>query len=333
MSDGRCFIYHKSPTACTIVGALALLSGFIASAKELHLAPGDLAVTASSQLPSKSGQYGIANVLAGDPSKAWCEGAGGDGVNEWIQIDVKPQKAAKPADIIRLKILPGYGKSPKLYAANARPARITVKALDRTTGSTIGGKGAYNFVLKDNLQLQVLTLELASPHDASKIRLLLTIDSVYKGGKYQDLCISEIDVVMADKKTLNAELSYQEEEAIIAQETEVMRTLLPAALKGDRHGIQSVVRLAGSYYIKTAEGGAWIDESYVELLVKQPYAFLFIVSQQEAAMQDRIEQALLAPMTDKYPETQLLAAVKTAKAQGLSSTLMGRLEKAYSGTR
>ncbi|MCB0219245.1 MAG: hypothetical protein KDH09_06075, partial [Chrysiogenetes bacterium] len=73
---------------------------------------------ASSTLrPSKPSDYAAENLLDGNRHTAWCEGADGNGVGEWIELRIAP--AAKIADYCHLQgfaIIPAYAKSPATWA-------------------------------------------------------------------------------------------------------------------------------------------------------------------------------------------------------------------------
>ncbi len=113
-------------------------------------------------------------------------------------------------------------------------------------------------------------------------------------------------------------------------ETRILISDLPRGVKGDREAIHRLVGLASGRYIDTAEGGEWIAETYLDLLVKQPYAFLSVLAQQEPAVQRRVQEKLLSPVSEKYPREQLLGAVQSVRDKKLDEGFLDRLASTYS---
>ena len=87
--------------------------------------------------------------------------------------------------------------------------------------------------------------------------------------------------------------------------------------------------VSGAYFI-TVEGAEWVNEIFLDLLVKHPHGFLMLVSQQEDEVRKKVVKELLSPVTDKYSHRELLAAVGAAQAQGLRSTFLQELIDFYS---
>jgi hypothetical protein len=131
--------------------------------------------SASSTLPpSKAGDYRPERAVDGDPKTAWCEGALGPGVGQSLTLSFNP-----PMAVTALTILPGYGKSPEVFQANARPRRVRIEA---------GTAPAVERELRDAFESQRLEL-VAGPPTAS---VRTTVLSVWPGGRFEDMCISEI---------------------------------------------------------------------------------------------------------------------------------------------
>ena len=148
-------------------------------------------------------QYSSYNLIDGLPSTAWVEGVDGDGIGEVVlvqHIDIN-----KPAIIWA-----GYGKSDALFKANNRPAKVKVYLLGsscNTQGTQMSVifpyfkvAGTKELVLKDVNGFQ--PLELPAIQDSVRIKgceqgsffyfLAIEIRSVYKGTRYSDTCISEV---------------------------------------------------------------------------------------------------------------------------------------------
>jgi len=92
-----------------------------------------------------------------------------------------------------------------------------------------------------------------------------------------------------------------------------------------------MIRLVGGVYNTGVEGSEWLNEIYLDLLVKHPYPFLFLLTRQESDVRNKVvEEELLKPVSDKYSQKELLAAVKTAQQKGLSAPFLKKLIDFYS---
>jgi hypothetical protein len=120
-----------------------------------------------------------------DPTTAWTEGAAGDGVGEWLRVRFSAMKGATK---VRLRIRNGYQKSKKLFAANERAKKVSFKLLP--------GGSAVDKELADQDGWQEVVLEQpAGPLSGVE----MSFGEVFAGKKYQDLCISDVQVfVTAD---------------------------------------------------------------------------------------------------------------------------------------
>ena len=106
---------------------------------------------------------------------AWCEGAKGNGIGEWLQLSV----INGGAFVKTLTIANGYQKSKTAFYANARVKGIRIE-MDSGLRLTT--------TLKDRFGDQVL--DLPDWQDITKVRV--TILSVYPGQKYQDTCLTTL---------------------------------------------------------------------------------------------------------------------------------------------
>ncbi len=287
-------------------------------------------VKASSVLKGNK-DYSPANMASLDPSKVWCKGKPGSGVGEWIELSLKAKPGATVVRTIDLKVLPGYAATDQLYQANARPARIVVEAFDRTTKQPVTGQSVYTFNLADAPFLQVFSVDVGRSVDSSKISLRIKIDDVFKGDKYEDMCITEIRVFLREKDRGILELSYPDRDQLRQKEVEFLKAWLPKAERSDRMAVQGLMRLVGGAYATGVEGSEWLNQIYLDLLVKDPYAFLFLLSRQSADVRNKIvEDDLLKPASDKYSQRELLAAVRSAQKKGLNPPFFKRLIDFYS---
>ncbi len=115
-----------------------------------------------------------------DPTTAWTEGVPGDGVGQWLRLRFSSMKGATK---VRLRIRNGYQKSHKLFLANERARKVTFKLLP--SGTTVDAE------LTDTEGWQEVVL---SQPPGPLVGLELKLDSVYKGAKYEDLCISDVQI-------------------------------------------------------------------------------------------------------------------------------------------
>ncbi len=140
-------------------------------------------VKASSYLPSettggKSISYDPENVVDGKYKTAWVENDSGDGIGEWIELELEHEEM-----ISEIYIANGYQSSEKSFNLNNRVKKLR---LDFSDGSS------YEFTLSGKYSDQPESIELPDSVTASSVRI--TILSVYSGTKYNDTCISEIEV-------------------------------------------------------------------------------------------------------------------------------------------
>jgi hypothetical protein len=289
-------------------------------------------VKTSSVLNGKNKDYNPANMASFDPSKVWCEGNSSYGVGEWIELSLKEKPRSAVLRTIDLKVLPGYAATDQLYQANARPSRIVVEAFDRRTKQRVTGQSAYTFNLADAPFLQGFSLDIGLPSvDPSKIGIRIKIDDVFKGDKYEDMCITEIQVFLKERDRGILELRHEEWDAISSKEAGYLKEQLPKAERGDKKAMQGLIRLINGAYYTGAEGAEWLNEIYLDLLIKHPYPFLFLLARQESAVRNKVvEEGLLKPVSDQYSKKELLTAVKTAQKKGLNPPFLKKLIDFYS---
>jgi hypothetical protein len=135
-------------------------------------------IVVSSQLIEKnrpSDAYQAGHLVDGKDSTCWAEGADGPGIGEWIQFGFDTPKRLKA-----LKIIAGYTKTEAVYQANNRVKRLKVVFSD----------GESQFVeLLDQNGFQRVLIDRDKP--TRQVRLIIM--DVYKGQKYADTCVSEIE--------------------------------------------------------------------------------------------------------------------------------------------
>jgi hypothetical protein len=124
--------------------------------------------------------YHPSYVADGDPKTAWVEGVSGTGAGEWIRLKLTP---LNDTTSVRLVVHNGYQKSADLFAANARPKEVVIKLLPS------GVEVKHTFGAKMGRE-EIRIEQLAGLVDAVELKIV----SVTEGRKYEDTCISDIDV-------------------------------------------------------------------------------------------------------------------------------------------
>lgn len=135
------------------------------------------AVASSTLDPYESNTYDASNVLDGNPSTCWSEGAAGDGVGEYITLSGSAVQTFSGFSITN-----GYQKSNEIYYENPRPTAIDV---------LVDGDKVMSITLADVYGM-TYNYSLTTPMDGTSITFLIT--SVAEGNTYSDCCISDIDV-------------------------------------------------------------------------------------------------------------------------------------------
>jgi len=129
---------------------------------------------ASSTLKSQGTKnYSIKNLSDDNPMTAWVEGKIGYGIGEWFEV-----KAIKVNQIYN-----GYQSSPKSWKNNSRVKRFKVY---------VNGEAICHLDLVDEMGAQYFEL----PHRTDwehKANFRFEIVEVYKGDKWDDVCISHVD--------------------------------------------------------------------------------------------------------------------------------------------
>ncbi len=131
-------------------------------------------IDASSTLPPAGRvTYEDANLLDGDPSTAWNEGARG-AVGEWVELHLRDE-----ARITRLLVWNGYQKGAQ-FTQNGRVRRLLIDAGSRRFTVellSVTGSQAVDF-----------------PQPVSTRTIRLTVDAIFPGDRYPDTALSEIEV-------------------------------------------------------------------------------------------------------------------------------------------
>ena len=137
--------------------------------------PGALQITSSAssvRYAVQANTYVAANAIDNNKRTAWIEGVDGAGIGEWLRFDF-----GREIKLHRMVILPGYFKSPQVWAQNNRLAAVTLQFSD---GSS------HRFTFPDRMERQVLDVGTV------KTRWVrLVIDEVFSGSD-PDTAVSEV---------------------------------------------------------------------------------------------------------------------------------------------
>lgn len=156
------------------------------------------------------GKYGSTNLSDSDPTTCWAEGSVNDGAGEYIWMTI-------PENISTIRIRNGFQKSETIYNANNRPKQIKLDLFASYEPSgyvTESHNGFYisksltstSVVLEDKLGYQDIQLnfdwseiydQLSNDRIFDKDRFILKIKilDIYKGNKWNDACISDINII------------------------------------------------------------------------------------------------------------------------------------------
>lgn len=141
-------------------------------------------------------------VLDDDPKTAWVEGAKNAGEGEWIRLGFTPMEGATQ---VRLRIRNGYQKSKTLFQANARLKAVTFELHPSGAKQTVTLKDAQGWQ-------EVILKQPAGRAEAVRV----TVDSVYPGRKYTDLCLSDVQVFVTATTRENPAFEKSRLERVLA---------------------------------------------------------------------------------------------------------------------
>lgn len=132
---------------------------------------------ASSALPPHKGnRYDATCAEDADARTCWAS----RGAEQWLEFRFTPDATA-PVGFRGIRLMNGYGKSPELWAANARV---------RTLRMDLNGQPVSLLQLLDRQGVQALSFPDLQVKGGDVLRL--TVLDTYKGQKYQDTCLTEI---------------------------------------------------------------------------------------------------------------------------------------------
>lgn len=131
---------------------------------------------ATTSLTGKTGTvYGPERLLDGDLSTCWQEGEDGPGYGAEITLSLDGEQ-----EIRYIRIRPGSCRSERAFYENNRPATMTLRIGELE--QTLDFEDADQWVMFEN----------SEPVTADAVTLVL--DSVYEGSRWDDTCITEVEL-------------------------------------------------------------------------------------------------------------------------------------------
>jgi hypothetical protein len=133
-----------------------------------------------------------------DPVTAWSLKT--EGIGEWLRVHVTPMEGATK---LRMKIRNGYQKTPRLREANSRAKELTVTLLpsEKMVDVTLDDKSGWQ---------EIVVEQPAGALEAVEMK----VKSVYPGKKYDDLCISDVQLFVTATSRDNPAFEKQRLEKI-----------------------------------------------------------------------------------------------------------------------
>ena len=144
-------------------------------------------VETSSELPPSGGKsYSGSNLIDGDPTTVWAEGAAGTGIGETITLHLD-----KAQPVYGVQMVIGYTASYEQYKNNGMPTDVEVDfGGARAEGHDLEGYGSEGFSPEDLASMNRFVVSLDEPVVTDTVRI--TITGAKKGEKYDDICMSEV---------------------------------------------------------------------------------------------------------------------------------------------
>lgn len=159
---------------------------------------------------SDFGKYASVNLSDNDGSTCWAEGSEGNGINEYIYMTI-------PENTESLSIKNGYQKNEEIYFANNRPKKVEFTlyasyepsgfATETHTGFFISEPlSVTQAEMQDRMNFQEIKtginwsdirekLSFDNTFDKDRFILKIKILEIYPGEKWNDACISDINLI------------------------------------------------------------------------------------------------------------------------------------------
>ncbi len=147
-------------------------------------------VTASSTLHSKNGVYDPKYASDGKSATAWCKGKAGQGIGEWVRFEFK-----KPLPVTVISFTPFFAKNAAILANNNRIKKMKIE-MDGGVNGTVEFSDA-KWCNDCQLQYPAPLLNFYEKGNRKFYKtgsIKFTVLEVYQGVKYNDTCISDIEI-------------------------------------------------------------------------------------------------------------------------------------------
>jgi hypothetical protein len=128
--------------------------------------------------PLGEGRHAAHLAVDGNSATAWCEGAPGLGVGEWLEV--RPP-CPRGKGVCRIELENGWGKNEAIFRQRGRVLRLRIS-------SCLSSDDGMVVEVKDQLDPQEFTLREPLPAPAC-VRLTILQATA---GKVQDTCLSEV---------------------------------------------------------------------------------------------------------------------------------------------
>lgn len=155
-------------------------SGFYGSWNAIYT--NDIAITLSG--------YPLNNLVDGDITTAWVEGESDAGIGTFIFLNAEGN-----FDIDKIRIFPGYGKSEERFYQNNRLKKIEIWYNQKgyfSEKDVIMDRTVQTVYFEDSFEWQEIIPDQTDFHGC-----FIWINDVYYGSKWNDTCISEIELIPA----------------------------------------------------------------------------------------------------------------------------------------
>jgi len=154
----------------------------------------------SSVLTDQYDTYLAMNCFDMNPRTTWAEGEAGDGSNSYIGACWAAQR---PWWIGGIAIRGGYQKSTDTYYNNNRPRTVLIEIINHDLEENV----YYEGTLLDTFGWQYIIFDdmfyMGSFTDVS-----LQFEDVYSGIKYNDLCVSDFDIIVVHTDDRTDDMNY-----------------------------------------------------------------------------------------------------------------------------
>tara|TARA_R110002096_G_scaffold44526_13_gene120493 strand:- start:71605 stop:73113 length:1509 start_codon:yes stop_codon:yes gene_type:complete len=246
-------------------------------------------------------------LMDGDPVTTWLEDVPGNGIGEWVRIATSPIEGTTK---LRLRMQNGYHKSESLFKKNSRVKAMEIKVLP--DGPT------KRFELADSMEWQELEMGFGSTKfEGIELKML----EAYGGTKYDDLCISDLELFVTGRTPENPAFEAKK----LAQVQEWKESRIDAA-KMFEDAASSELPIKSAYKVvksdtktKFSRGDDYnVGAQMLAMLAKEPNVDAKIVARANAALASKFagwkhyRPVIKNPM--KVPDVDGLVSFRTDRS-------------------